>query len=244
MYEFIRLESQPDDWDEQILQYDAKTLFHESSWLDHLRDIRPESAIRFFEIRHGREPAGLHCGVRITKWGLPIHGSPLGGTGTNFMAFLVDKEAEQTALVASFTKCLGLREFAHVELANPWLDRSTMLGAGFTAHDGVTHLVRIPSMEEDAWAQLRSSARNRIRKAWKNDLEVERVDDERIVDVFFAQFQEVYGKQGMVTPFGVDRVYSLFRRLHGVGRLLPVWVRHGEDILARVVSTFDTISCS
>ena len=239
MIRFERLQSRPQNWNEIIRQYATKTLFHESSWLDHVQSIHPSATLVYYRIVQDGETAGYHCGVQISKMLLPIHGSPLGGTGTNFMGPLVAADADQVQVIRGLTRLAGPRTFLHLELSNPWLDPAVMKQSGFSVHESVTHVIDVPSDPEAAWANLRGPARNRVRKARTNGLIVERTDDPAVVDHFFEQFVEVYGKQGMKTPFGIERPRSLFENLQPAGRLLPMWVRHGDEVLAAGLFPYD-----
>jgi hypothetical protein len=239
MYSFCQLPGRPRDWDALIANYDTKTLFHEAAWLDHIQDIHPSGRIEYFEIQDGTERIGLYCAQRITKMGLPIHGSPLGGTGTNFMGPLTDRHVDQRALIEGLLSLAGPRRFLHLELSNFSLDRSVLEAAGFQVHRSVTHLVPIGPNEDIAWEALRSEARNRIRKAERNGLIVDSSADPRIVREFFDQFTEVYAKQGKVTPFGIDRVQSLYGHLASAGRLLVLAVRHNDKVAACGFFPFD-----
>jgi hypothetical protein len=239
MIRFQLLPGRPADWDERIRPYHTKTLFHESAWLDHVLSIHPEGRIDYFELFDGAERVGYHCALRIVKMMIPIHGSPLGGTGTNFMGPVVGADVDQHRLMRSLKRLFGPRHFMHLELSNPWLDRAVMEAEGFQVQEGVTHLCTLPSDEEAAWATLRSEARNRVRKAEKNGLVVERTDDPAVVDHFHEQFGEVYGKQGMDRPFGKERPRSLFDHLLPAGRLLPLWVKSGDEVLAAGLFPYD-----
>lgn len=239
MLRLQRLPDRPADWDTLIRAYDTKTLFHESAWLDHMHSIHPSGRVEHYEILEDGRRIGLHCGLRITKLGLPIHGSPLGGTGTNFLGPLVDEEVDQRALVRALARAIGPRFGMHVELSHFKLDPDILVGEGFERHDDVTHLVPLSGSEEDAWSGLKSTCRNRVRKAQKNELVVEHTDDPSIVDRFYEQFQEVYGKQGMRTPFGPDRPRSLFDHLHPAGRLLALEVRHDGESIATGLFPYD-----
>jgi lipid II:glycine glycyltransferase (peptidoglycan interpeptide bridge formation enzyme) len=105
--------------------------------------------------------------------------------------------------------------------------------------ESVTHLCQVAAAEDAAFASISTEARNRVRKAAKNGVVVERTNDPAIVSEFFAQFQEVYGKQGMTTPFGEDRPRSLFDNLMPAGRLLALRVKQGNEILATGLFPFD-----
>ena len=236
---FERLPGRPADWDQAIQRYSAKTLFHEGAWLDHVHDIHPNGRIEYFDIRLDGTRVGLHCGLRITRMMIPIHGSPLGGTGTNFMGPMVDEDVDQRDLVHALLRLSGPRHFLHLEVSNPWLDRAVMEAAGFQVDENVTHLCHIPNDVDAAFATLRSEARNRVRKAEKNGVIVEQTDDPAVVDHFYDQFGEVYGKQGMVRPWGVERPRSLFERLRPAGRMLALWARKDDEVLAAGLFPFD-----
>lgn len=239
MIRFQQLPGRPADWDARIRGYHSKTLFHESAWLDHVLDIHPGGRIVYFELLDGGDRVGYHCALRITKMLLPIHGSPLGGTGTNFMGPVVNRGVDQRRLLRGLKALFGPRHFVHVELSNPWLDAEVMAEEGFRAHAGVTHLLPLPADEEQAWMAMRSEARNRVRKAEKNGVAVEHADDPAVADDFYEQFVEVYGKQGMATPWGPERPRSLFRRLHPAGRLLPLRVVRDGEVLAAGLFPYD-----
>ena len=239
MIHFRPLPGRPESWDSLIRGYDTKTLFHESAWLDHVADIHPNGRIGYYEVVQNDTVIGYHCGLEIRKMLLPIHGSPLGGTGTNHMGPLVSRETDQRALVRGLSRLLGVGGFLHIELSHFMLDPVVMADEGFSVQEGVTHLIPLGGSVDDAWSELKSEARNRVRKAQKNGLVIERAYDRSVVEEFFDQFKEVYGKQGMDVPFTIDRPKSLFDHLNAAGRLLPLRVRHGEDVVATGLFPFD-----
>lgn len=238
----IRLEllpARPPNWDALIGTYPSKTLFHESAWLDHVQSVHPEGRIVYYEIRDDSGLLGFYCALRITRLMIPIHGSPLGGTGTNFMGPLVGDDVDQRELVEAFNRLFGPRHYLHLELSNPFLNPAVMKESGFEVQESVTHMCRIAPTEDAAFASLSTEARNRVRKAAKNGVVVERTMDPAIVSEFFVQFQEVYGKQGMTTPFGEERPRSLFERLMPSDSLLALRVSKGDEILATGLFPFD-----
>jgi 8-oxo-dGTP pyrophosphatase MutT (NUDIX family) len=236
---FELLETRPEDWDKVIERFPTKTLFHESAWLDHVQTIHPQGRIVYYEIRDGNERLGFYCALRVTRMMIPIQGSPLGGTGTNFMGPLVDDAVDQKEVVKGLLRLLGPRHFLHLELSNPWLKREVMEELGFDVQAGLTHVCQLPGDVDAAFASLSTEARNRVRKSRKSGVIVERTSDPAVVTHFFAQFQEVYGKQGMVTPFGESRPRSLFDHLTPAGRLLSIWARRDEEILAAGLFPYD-----
>ena len=115
-YRLERLPDRPQDWDDRIGHYATKTLFHSEAWLDHLQSIHPAGRIEYYEIKQEERTIGYYCGLRIKKMGVPIQGSPLGGTGTNYMGPIVGPQVDQEALIRAILQLFGFRRFLNVEL--------------------------------------------------------------------------------------------------------------------------------
>jgi hypothetical protein len=239
MIEFVQLPGRPRDWDELIRPYYTKTLFHESSWLDHVQTIHPKGRIEFFELREAEKKVGFFCALRIRKMLLPIAGSPMGGTGTNFMGPVVGRDVDQRELIRSLVRSLRRRGVAHLELSHYWLDPQVLREEGFQQYYGRTHMIDLPPEVDGAWEGLKGTARNRVRKALDNGLVAEVTTDLTIADHYIAQFAEVYGKQGMALPYDRARVRSLVENLLPADRILPIWVKHGDEIVATGLFPFD-----
>jgi hypothetical protein len=237
-----RLPSRPHDWDAQIQAFGSKTLFHESAWLDHVLSIHPRANIHYFRIesvkRHG-DILGLFCTMSLRKLFVNVYGSPLPGTGTNYMGPLVDGGTAFDEAIAVIVEFCRHHYIAHLELAHDWLNVSAAHRMNLDVHEGVTHVVPLPSDEEAAFAAMKSTCRNRVRKAQKNKLVAEVTDDPTIVDRFYEQFIEVYAKQGLDVPYGIDRARSLYENLYPAQRLLPIWVRNGDEVIAAGLFPYD-----
>lgn len=228
----IRLNERPNDWNCIIKRYETKTLFHEAAWLDHISSIHPEGRIEYFRIAEGSNTLGYLCGLRFRKFLLSVFGSPLRGTGTNYMGPIVNRGVDQAKLVQAILEEFKKNGIAHLEFSNDWLESGVMKAQGFNVHHSVTHICPLPDNEEAAWGLLRSTCRNRIRKAEKNGLVVEMTDDPSIVDHFYSQYKEVYGKQGLAVGYDIDRPRSLFNALMPADRIFPLWVKHKGEVIA------------
>ena len=237
--DIVQLEEKPADWDKEILRYDTKTLFHETPWLEHIQSIHPNGKLTYFEITEDGQRLGYFCALRLRKALIQIYGSPLGGTGTNYMGPVVNRDTDQVSLVSALQAFVRRSRFTHLELANDWLNPETMLSNGFEMHPSVTHTIELPKDEGAAWDKLKSACRNRIRKAEKNGLEVKIVEDLSLANEYYDQFIEVYAKQGMVTPFGPDRPRSLMQCLVPAKRILPLRITHEDDVVATGLFPFD-----
>lgn len=234
-----RLPEWPRDWDARIQDFPGKTLFHETGWLDHVRDIHPSARIELLEILRDGEPIGFFPGIRIRKMMLTVMGSPLPGTGTNFMGPLLRDREALPEVVAAILKHCRRTWVSQLEIAHYWLDDLNAQELGLEDHRDVTHVIPIPADEATAWSGLKSTCRNRARKAEKAGLVCEVTDDPSVADHFHEQYIEVYAKQGLDIPFGIERGRSLFRRLLPAGRVLPMWVRKGDTIMAAGLFPYD-----
>lgn len=237
--DILQLDQRPDNWDALIRDYDTCTLFHETAWLGHIQSIHPRGKLVWFAIRDNGEPLGYLCAQQIRKAFLHIYGSPLGGTGTNYMGPLVNEDTDQPALAVALRKLVLGTPVSHFEFANDWLQPDIMKSTGFEVHPGVTHVLELPPDEGKAWNQLKSTCRNRIRKGEKNRLQVEVAGDLSLADEYYDQFVEVYAKQGMVTPFDRERPRSLLKHLLPAGRILPLRVTHDGEVVATGLFPFD-----
>jgi hypothetical protein len=234
-----RLPERPPDWDARIQQYPGKTIFHESGWLDHIQDIHPSASIEIHDIRRDGQSIGYFPGVRLRKWLLTIMGSPLPGTGTNYLGPLLKEREDLPEVIAAVVRHCRRTWVGHLELSHPWIDDLNAQELGLEGHHNFTHLVPLPPDESVAWGALKSTCRNRARKAQKAGLVCEVTDDPSVVEHFYEQYVEVYAKQGLVLPFGPERGRSLYQRLMPTGRLLPMWVRQGETVMAAGLFPFD-----
>lgn len=237
--EFQELSQRPADWNELIRNYSMKTLFHETAWHDHLLDIHPKGSMRYDEIRFDGKVVGHMAALELRKYGICVSGSPLPGTGTNYMGPLLTDPALLEHAVEAWLQHARRRGVMHFELSNPALEDRAMEALGFTVYPSVTHVVPLLGTQDEAWSALKSSCRNRIRKAQKNGLQAEIVEDPGIAGEYYEQFGEVYGKQGMVRPYGPDRPLSLFRHLQPAGRLLAVRIRQGDRTVATGLFPYD-----
>ena len=200
---------------------------------------RPVQKTQTRSIRDGPEVVGYFCGIVVWKGPLRIMGSPLPGTGTNYMGPVFISEADHVAALRAVLAYCRRQLIAHVELASDSLADETFLAAGLQRHRGVTHFCPLPDTEEAGFASLKSTARNRVRKSEASGLVAEVTEDPSIVEHFYAQYCEVYGNQELAMPFGIDRPRSLFDELQPVGSLLAIWVKYGDEVTASGLFPFD-----
>jgi len=238
----MRLEQykeRPANWDVLIKDYDSKTLFHETVWHDHILSIHRKSEMQYFSIHDDCGIVGYFCGLMVRKAIFKIMGSSLTGTGTNYMGPVVNSDIDQGKLIKAIDEVIKQNNIDYIELCNDVLNNEVLKEIDYHLSDGKTHKVNIADNEDGAFNNLKSVCRNRIRKGIKNGLKAEITSSREIVDIFYQQYIEVYGKQGRSLPFGIKRVNGLYDCLYPSGRLLTVWVKKGETVVASGLFPFD-----
>ena len=227
-----RLPERPANWDEFIAKFDTKSLFHESCWLDHIVTSTEDYQDRYYVIEDNSAVVGYLCAIVSKRLCFSLMGSPMGGTGTNYMGPVVNRNVNQRRLVEAITAMNKSERIAHFEMCSELWDESILKDAGFDAHVRFTNKFDIPENEEEAFQNFSSSCRNKIRKAQKNGLVAEVVEDDSIVDDYFTQLKEVFGKQGMDVPYSKSRIAALLTRLREKNRIIPIRVTQNGETLA------------
>ncbi len=239
MVRLKKFKERPASWDKLIKGYDSKTLFHESVWHDHILSIHKNSEMLYYAIHDKESIVGYFCGLVVRKFTFKIMGSPLSGTGTNYMGPVVNFNIDQVKVIAAIEAVRQQENIDFLELCNDVFQCDILQKNGYQLINSKTHKVKIATNEKEAFNTLKSTCRNRIRKGKKYNLQVEITNDPSIIDLFFEQYEEVYGKQGKSTPFRIKRVRSLYNHLYFSNRLLPVWVKKGETVIATGLFPYD-----
>jgi len=226
-----QLQGRPAQWDSKIEKFATKTLFHESVWLDYVLSINPKAQIEYFEICEQSRVIGYYCAIRVSKALLPVYGCPLPGSAL-YLGPIVNLEISQSELIHLLLDTMRHNHIGHFEVAHDWLNPEVMRQCGFQEIATSNHLCPLAATEEQAWKSLRSTGRNRIRKAQSNGLVAEIADDPSIVEYFYTQLCDVMRRKGTPPPYGIERPRLLYQHLLPADRLFPVWVKHGKRVIA------------
>jgi hypothetical protein len=215
----------------QFDEFYSKTLFHEPAWLDYLQRTN-KGKPRFLQIG---DPSDNHDAYHVfleKRLGpLKVMGSPLPGWTTNFMGPLLRYEADLVSVIEAIKTYIARNGFVYAEIKNPYLDAGVMTSCGFSPVRHETALLTLDEDEEKAWSRLKSTARNRIRKAEKT-LTVEATRDVALIDEYYSLVVERYREQGMAFPFSVERLHRLAECLIPHDKLVMIKVTHGERVAA------------
>ncbi len=98
--------------------------------------------------------------------------------------------------------------------------------------------------EDELLARMSRSCRWNVRKAERNGLVPEVAEAEGFVEEFYGQLGEVFAKQKLTPPYGIERVRALIDHVHPSGDLLLARVRHpnGRSIATGIYPGFGKTS--
>jgi hypothetical protein len=116
----------------------------------------------------------------------------------------------------------------HLELRDRYLKPVDLEGLA-VEHDGSsTCEVDLTRSEDEIWAGMTSACRRCIRKAEKIGVVVEEASEGGFADEYYDQLKDVFARQSLVPPYGVDRPRALIAALNSTGRLLLLRARDPE----------------
>lgn len=223
-----RLEWHACDWREMD-DFADRQVFQSRDWVSYLAETHAAEPV-IAAVMDGPETVGYFTGLVVRRLGLRILGSPFPGWGTDYLGFNlrqgVPRRAAVEALLPFAWTTLGCH---HLELRDRLLTTGELEGAGFSFTPKVTFEVDLRRSEEELFRSFASNVRRNIRKAERVGLRVEETSDASFASDYAAQLEEVFGRQGLVAPYGVDRVLALMRHLGPSGRLLLLRARDPSD---------------
>jgi hypothetical protein len=211
--------------------FEDRVVFQTQEWVEFVSRTQGTRPV-FATVRRDGEDVGLFTGQLFRRFGVPILGSPFPGWTTASVGFNlepgVDRSEAATALVPFAFRELGC---LHLELKDRWLAEGEVAGAGFELSRDRTMEVDLDD-DDVLFGRMTSACRRAIRKAEKVGVSVEEVTGEAFASEYHEQLLEVFGRQGLRPPYGVDRVRELIRCLGPTGRLLLLRARdpYGEPI--------------
>ncbi len=205
-----------------------RTIFQTREWLEYIAETQGAEPV-IAELRQGSEVAGYFSGCVFTRFGIRILGSPFPGWTTPYVGFnFVDGASPVEALEAVEKLAFGELKCLHLEISDPHFTPEEVERRGFHCGAYTSYQTDLRQAEEEIFKSMDSACRRCIRKAEKSGVVIEEAHDLGFADEFYAQLVEVMAKQGLVPPYGVERVRALIRHLEPTGRLLLVRARDPE----------------
>jgi hypothetical protein len=231
--ELNRLPGRPPDWDQRILKFESKSLFHESAWLDFVLEYEPRRTINYYEITRSGRIVGYFCAILRRKAAvLTLCDSPFVGRGMHWGP-VVNNDIDTDELAAALLDLCRREWIAHFEVCHEGLSSAVMQKLGFTPSPGVRHVCPLDGGVEAVWNRMRGTCRTRIRKAQKMGLTTEVMEDRSIADHFFRHYSDNLTRKGLKPSSGPgpEIPRHLLDHLVPADRVFSVCVKHEGNII-------------
>jgi Acetyltransferase (GNAT) domain len=220
----LRLERVPFDGvdGEAMDAFSDRNVFQTREWLEFVARTQAAEPVVARVERDG-EPAGWFSGLMVRRYGVSILGSPFQGWTTGPMGFNlargIDRREAVEALVPFAFKRLRC---LHLELLDRRVRFEELSGLGGRVAEHGTYELDLAREEEEIFSGMSSACRRAIRKSEKEGVRVEEADGVEFADEYYRQLEDVFAKQSLRPPYGVERVRELIRCLEPSGNLLLV----------------------
>jgi CelD/BcsL family acetyltransferase involved in cellulose biosynthesis len=228
------------EWD-RMDAFADRVVFQTREWLEFLaRTQRAQPLVA--AVMDGREHVGYFTGMVIRRFGIRILGSPFPGWTTESMGFNlidgVDRRDAAAALIPFAFRTLGC---AHLELKDRRLQADDLRSLGFTSEPTLTFEVDLADDDDAIFGRMSSACRRAVRRGQKVGVTVEQATGTGFAGEYYAQLVQVFARQSLVPPYGVDRVQALIDCLEPTGRLLLLRARsrEGRPIATAIFPAFN-----
>jgi CelD/BcsL family acetyltransferase involved in cellulose biosynthesis len=217
------------EWD-RMDAFGDRVIFQTREWLEFLARTQGAQPV-VAAVMDDREHVGYFTGLVIRRFGIRILGSPFPGWTTESMGFnLIDGVNRRDAAAALIPFAFRTLGCAHVELKDRRLQADDLHGLGFTSEPTLTFEVDLSDDETAIFGRMSSACRRAVRRGEKLGVTVEQVTGAAFADEYYAQLVEVFARQSLVPPYGVERVRALIDCLEPTGYLLLVRARSAEGL--------------
>jgi hypothetical protein len=230
-------------WDEAISGFDTKYLFHQSNWLNFLKESNNSEILRCKMEDDGRV-VGYFVAIVVKRGIFRILGSPLPGSTTDYMGPIVNRDDFD---LFSFLKvldelCRNLK-IHHVELCGPdILNHQAMVRNKFNFNLKGSYVIPLDADADRLWKGLNCKFRNKVRKAIKSGVTVEEVRDASeiasFIEEYYRQLKDVFKKQGLVPIYSIDRLVGLYRNLTN-GSIISLRAKYNGRTIATGIFPYD-----
>ena len=199
---------------------DTRNVFCTPEWLEYVaRTQQAEPVVARVE-RDG-VPVGSFTGLIVRRMGIRILGSPFQGWMTGPMGFeLAPNESRSDAMEALARFAFRELGCLHLEV----MDRGSSFAELAPARGRVDPLpnfeLELQHEEDELFAGFTSACRRAIRKSEREGVRVEQAHGIEFADEYYEQLLEVFQRQELSPPYGLERVRELIRCVEPTGRLL------------------------
>ncbi|MEM7021118.1 MAG: GNAT family N-acetyltransferase [Pseudomonadota bacterium] len=241
--QFHRLAPEEIDW--QAMDAFGDRIFSQRRhWLEFITSfVRGDVVVA--ELRDLDRTLGYFTGIRSRIYGVPILGSPFRGWLTAHMGFNMLPDVPRHEALGALEQ-LAFKQLGCLQLEVNDVGFRIEEGAdlGFQARSRPTYLSDLTQSEDALLAGMSRSCRWNIRKGERNGLTAEVAEPEGFAEECYTQISDVFAKQGLTPPYGLERVRTLIDLVHPSGDLLLARIRHpdGQSIATGIYPGFGRMS--
>ena len=222
---FIDFESV--DW-KYLDGFKDRTVFQTRDWIRFVSECQRATPV-LAELQDGGEIVGYFTGLTFSRFGVKVLGSSFPGWTTPYMGFnLVEGVSRAAALQALESAVWDDLKCLHMEVSDPNFVVADGRNLGFQCDSYTSYRTDLTKSEDEIFNGMDSACRRCVRKAEKSAVTIEEAHDAAFADEYYEQLRDVFGKQGLVPTYGVERVRSLIKHMEPTGRLLLVRARSAE----------------
>lgn len=234
MLEFERIALSSSDWERELSYYGDRTVFHTEAWLSFIAKTQNADPV-VARLKTGSDILGCFAGLLVRKFGLRILGSPFPGWTTSYMGMCLRPDvSRREALEALMRFAFKELRCVHLEMLDRRLTAAEVneLGLEYRLVPGFE--IDLNRSESKIFDSMSSACRRCVRKAEKSGVVIEEASDEQFADDYHSQLKDVFAKQSLTPPYGIERVRQLIRCLAPSGMLLLLRAR---DATGRCIGT-------
>ena len=215
------------DW-KLLDSFQDRTVFQTKAWLEFVQESQDATPV-LAEVRESDEVVGYFSGLTFSKLGMKVLGSSFPGWTTPYIGFnLKPGVSRRLALEALEKFAWNELKCVHMEVSDPHFTFQDGEGLGFAAEHYASYRTDLTKSEEELFNGMESACRRCIRKAEKSGVKIEEAHDPGFADEYYEQLKDVFGKQGLVPTYSVERVRSLVRYVAPSGNVLLIRARNSE----------------
>jgi hypothetical protein len=224
---FRLVESSKVDW-ERLDQFNDRTVFQTREWINFIAESQGATPV-IAALCDSGNVVGFFSGLLFSFLGVRILGSPFPGWTTAYMGFnLLPHVSRVQALKALKTFAFQDLNCLHLEVSDRFISKEEGERLGFSCELVDTLITDLTQSEEKILTGMTRLCRQCIRKAEKSGVRIERAQDDDFAVEYYEQLRDVFGRQGVIPTYGLNRVKQLIRHMLPTGKLLLLRARNPQ----------------
>ena len=221
MIKFMLLEdSYREKWDDWVARCEEGSIFHTWAWMALTEWLRNAKKLHI-GIFNGPEMIGIFPLFRARRGVFTLLASPPGEVGYGGPLIRTDYHQE---VYQHLDKLLNLFKSDHIRLRLPRESEAKFLSQqDYKIQYLQTVVVNLNQDSDILWRNLKKECRTAVRKAWKNNVQIDEAIDKSFIDSYFEMSQETFGKAGRLPPRSkqvFDLVWDMLQPLDRIKVLL------------------------